>query len=314
MNILYPEFKHKLDYTDIVNNIKKKTDAQELELNKKIDEYSKLENQKDDNQKDMGVFKSKINLFKDKLLKFQMSIMNLENSVQNIVPVVKTETKYYLGNIEIKNQLQLKQIAMRLSQDPNNNQSLEQIYNSLQSRLKTVTKETIEPSNNFKISLMEQKNKLIPTKKDISLTLEEVRDFKREFQSEYNDYLSSTEFYEYYSEIEALEEKLINQKNKTDLLNSKIDKSIIENDKKIAEINKMNLEKQKEQKLEEQQQRQQTQQRQNNNNSNQPNNNLEQHPQQNFIPNSYANAWYEAYMNQMHGMDEELEQTKGRSR
>ena len=98
------------------------------------------------------------------------------------------------------------------------------------------------------------------------------------------------------------------------MLNSKIDKSIIENDKKIAEINKMNLEKQKEQKLEEQQQRQQTQQRQNNNNSNQPNNNLEQHPQQNFIPNSYANAWYEAYMNQMHGMDEELEQTKGRSR
>ena len=307
---LYPEFKYKLDYTDTVYNIKEKTEDKKRDLENKIDEYTKLNENQKNNDKNISAFKTKLNSFKDKLLRFQMSVSTLENDVKNIVPVLRTETKYYLGNMEIKNELQLKQIAMKLSQSPNNTLSLEQIYNELKNKIKTVTKETIEPSNNFKINLLEQKNKLISTKKDINLTIEEVRDFKREFQSEYNDYLSSSEFYEYYSEIESIEDKLVNQKNKTDLLNIKMDKSILENDKKIAEINKMNIKMQKQKQFEKLQRQQQNPNQ--HQNPNQQQNINQQYYNQNYVTGFNTNTM--DYINTMMFEEEELEQTRGRLR
>lgn len=299
---LYPEFKAKLDYTDTINNIKKKTDKQSETLNKKHNELIKLENKKENNDVDLSNFNTKINTFKDKLLHFQMSIMSLENKVRGIKPIEKTETKYFLNNIEIKNTHQLEQIAIKLSKDPNNKMPAEQIFNNLRSKLKTVTNNTIVPSNNLKNSLLEEKNKLNLTNKDIISTLKEIKEFKNEFELEFNDQLSTSEFYEYYSEIEAVENKLTNQKNKADLLNSTIDKSIIENDKKIAEIEKMNLEKEKQQKLKDKE-KQNEQKQQTNKPKEQTNN-----------KNNYYNM-YQDYYNQMYGYNNmEQEEERKRSR
>ena len=231
-----------------------------------------------------------------------MSIMNLENKVKGIKPVEKTETKYFLGNMEITSNTHLQQIATKLSKDPSNTLTVEQIYMNLRSKLKTVTKNTLVPSNNFKDNLLEEKNNLILTKKDISSCLEEVRIFKQEFEYEYNDYLSTSEFYNYYSEIESLETKLENQNNKANNLSNTIDKSIKENDKKIAEIEKMNIEREKEKQQEEKEKQ--------NQNKNKMQNNQQQ-DQNKMNMNDYMN--YMNYMNQMYNYYEpEPEERKGR--
>ena len=66
------------------------------------------------------------------------------------------EKKFYIGNIEIKNSLQLKNMARQI----HNNQTeltLDQIYNNLTQRIRTVTKSTIVPSANYKMDLLNEK-------------------------------------------------------------------------------------------------------------------------------------------------------------
>ena len=302
---LFPEFKYKLDYTDTINNIKKKTDIQEKELQDKKRSLETLEIKKEDNNKNLDLFSNKMNTFKDKLLRFQISIATLENSVKSIKPIEKTETKYFLGNMEIKNMQQLKLMALNLSKDPNNALPVEQIYMNLRSRLQVITNKSIVPSNDFKNNLLLEKNNLNLTKKDISTTLLEIKSFKEEFENEYNDQLSSKEFYEYYSEIESLEAKLTNQKNKADLLDAKIDKSILENDKKIREIEKLNIEK-KQQEMKEQQMSQQNPQNMKQQQTNQSHTQSINHPQQNNI--NYYNQYYYGQMTQ----EPEQERRRGR--
>ena len=289
---IYKNVKDKLDYTETINNIKKKTDNLENKLKNKNEQINKLENKKEDNEKNLDDFNSKLMKFKDKLLKFQISITSLSNKVNNIKPELKTITKYFLGNIEIKNMEQLKKIAAQMSKEPNNTLSLEQIYNKLRARLIVKTESQIVPSNNFKVELLEQKTNLASTKRDILSTLEEVRDFKNEFENEYNDYLSSTEFYNYYSEIDSIENKLVNQRNKIDILDLTVDKSIKENDKKIAEIEKMELERQKQQKEKEEKEKQQKQGQQQNNQNQQNTMNYNQFNNINNYPQNMFEQYY----------------------
>ena len=200
--------------------------------------------------------------------------------------------KWKIGNIEIKNMEQLKKIAAQMSKEPNNTLSLEQIYNKLRARLIVKTESQIVPSNNFKVELLEQKTNLASTKRDILSTLEEVRDFKNEFENEYNDYLSSTEFYNYYSEIESIENNLVNQKNKVDTLDLTVNKSIKENDKKIAEIEKMELVRQKQQKEKEEQEKLQKQGQQQNNQNQQNTMNYNQFNNINNYPQNMFEQYY----------------------
>ena len=138
--------------------------------------------------------------------------------------------------------------------------------------MKVITKKSIVPSDNLKMDLLKEKSDLKLTSGEINSTLNEIRNFKDEFSEEFNDYLDANEYYEYYSKIENIENKLISEQNKVNILNSKIDKSILENDKKLKEIEELN----KEQQLKEQQEKNiKSQQGQNRNQ-----NNLNQNPNQ----------------------------------
>ena len=242
---LYPIFKEKLDYTDRVNNIGKNTNILINNIEKKETLNEKLDNKINDNEKDMTVFNNKLLKFRDKLLTLQMSINNYSMKVNNIVPKKIVENKYYLNDMEIKNNKQLQSIAVKLAKNPSDINEIQNIYDKLRSQLRVVTKTSIVPSSNYKFDLLKEKTNLSLTKKEILSTLMEVRSFKEEFSEQFNDHLSSSEFYKYYSEIESMENKLINEEERANILDSKINQTIIENDKKVNQIEKINLQNKK---------------------------------------------------------------------
>ena len=269
LNELYPEFKYKLDYTDEVNYINKENGLLISNLNNKKDNLDKLEIKKDSNEKNMDGYNDKLLKFRDKLLNFQMTVMNYSTKIKNIFPKEELVTKYFLGDKEIKNSLELKKLSIKIAGESNKNP--EEVFNNLRSKLKVVQEKNIVPSANYKNDLLNEKTSLNMTKKEILETLNEVREFKDEFSNEYNDVLSTSEFYNYYSEIESLENKLSRENDKTNILSNEIDKSILDNDKKVMEIEKINLEKKKKEEMEKnkkQQQKNQQQQQQNNLNQN----------------------------------------------
>ena len=157
---------------------------------------------------------------------------------------------------------------------------------------------TIVPSNNYKLDLLREKASLNITRKDIFNTLQEVRDFKEEFKENFNDHLSASEFYDYYSEIESIEDKLINEEEKSKLLDLEINKLTLENDKKIAEIEMQKKEKEQEEKNKK------------NTNNNKEQQNKEQ-PKQEQSRTQYSNIDYNAIYNAIYRsdyMDEEKTQ------
>ena len=191
------------------------------------------------------------------------------HKIKNIFPKEELVTKYFLIDKEIKNSLELKKLSIKIAGESNKNP--EEVFNNLRSKLKVVQEKNIVPSANYKNDLLNEKTSLNMTKKEILETLNEVREFKDEFSNEYNDVLSTSEFYNYYSEIESLENKLSRENDKTNILSNEIDKSILDNDKKVMEIEKINLEKKKKEEMEKnkkQQQKNQQQQQQNNLNQN----------------------------------------------
>ena len=246
LNDLYPSFKYNLDYIDEANYISKQNDALLNNINNKKDNLNKLDVKKDTNEKTMDNYNNKILKFRDKLLKFQMSMINYSNKIKNIVPKEELVTKYFLGDKEIKNSMELKKISLKIASE--NNKNPEEIFNNLRSKLKVVEEKNIVPSDNFKIDLLNEKNSLNITRKEIFETLAELKEFKNKFSSEYNDVLDTNEFYNYYSTIESLENKLYRENEKANIINKEIDKNILENDKKIIEIEKINSEKKKQEK------------------------------------------------------------------
>ena len=245
-----------------------------------------------------------------------MSISNYSNKVKNITPKEVVENKYYLGNMEIKNNGELKKIAINYAKQTNNN-NIEEVYNKLRSQIKVVSTTNIVPSNDYKVSLLQEKSKLISTKKDILSTLNEVRLFKEEFNNEFNDYLDSNEFYNYYLEIESIENRLVREEEKSNLLNNQIDTTILENDKKIAEIEKIDLENKKK-KQEEKKKKEETKQQQNSIQNNNQLNTQNSNQLNNQNNNQMNNNLYEQYMNMystyMMSNEYEEEKTRGRSR
>ena len=119
-------------------------------------------------------------------------------------------------------------MALKLSQT--NNMNVEEIYNRLRQNIRTVTTKSIVPSDNLKLDLLKEKSNLKLTNNEIKSTLKELRSFKNEFSDEFNDYLDSNEFYDYYSKIESIENKLVREQNKVNILDTKIDKTILEYD------------------------------------------------------------------------------------
>ena len=164
----------------------------------------------------------------------------------------------------------------------------------------------IVPSANYKNDLLNEKTSLNMTKKEILETLNEVREFKDEFSNEYNDVLSTSEFYNYYSEIESLENKLSRENDKTNILSNEIDKNILDNDKKVMEIKKINLEKKRKEEMEKnKKQQQKNQQQQQQNNLNQGNLNQNTNPYMNNV--MYNNMYQNPYDN----YEYEEEKTRG---
>ena len=289
LNELYPEFKYKLDYTEEVNYINKENGLLISNLNNKKDNLDKLETKKDSNEKNMDGYNDKLLKFRDKLLNFQMTVMNYSTKIKNIVPKEELVTKYFLGDREIKNSLELKKLSIKIAGESNKNP--EEVFNNLRSKLRVVQEKNIVPSANYKTDLLNEKTSLNMTKKEILETLNEVREFKDEFSNEYNDVLSTSEFYNYYSEIESLENKLSRENDKTNILSNEIDKSILDNDKKVKEIEKINLEKKKKEEMEKnKKQQQQNQQNNLNQNMNPYMNNVMYN---NMYQNPYDNYEYE---------------------
>ena len=187
---------------------------------------------------------------------------------------------------------------MKLSKQ--NNVNVEVMYNNLRSKLKVVTNKSIVPSNDYKFDLLKEKTNLSMTRKDILSTLSEVRLFKEEFSKEFNDNLDTNEFYNYYSEIESIENKLLKEEEKSNILDKKIDSTILENDKRIREIEKLDKEKKKKEKEEKiKKEEEKKVQNQNKNSMN------------NTINNNQMYMNYDMYNMDM---DYEEERTRGRSR
>ena len=304
LNELYPEFKYKLDYTEEVNYINKENELLISNLNNKKDNLDKLETKKDSNEKNMDGYNDKLLKFRDKLLNFQMTVMNYSTKIKNIVPKEELVTKYFLGDKEIKNNLELKKLSIKIAGESNKNP--EEVFNNLRSKLKVVQEKNIVPSANYKNDLLNEKTSLNMTKKEILETLNEVREFKDEFSNEYNDVLSTSEFYNYYSEIESLENKLSRENDKTNILSNEIDKNILDNDKKVMEIKKINLEKKRKEEMEKnKKQQQKNQQQQQQNNLNQGNLNQNTNPYMNNV--MYNNMYQNPYDN----YEYEEEKTRG---
>ena len=122
-----------------------------------------------------------------------------------------------------------------------NGKSVEQIYNELQNKLYIVASSKLVPSNNYKTQLLNEKQGLLNTKLELKTTLREIKEFKDEFIREFSDYYDTNEYLSYLDQIEKIEGRLSNQNDKLNLLNNKIDTTIIKNDKKVEEIDKMNI-------------------------------------------------------------------------
>ena len=238
--IYKPNFKDKLDYTDRINRIKINTNKKEQELISKKDSFENLNDKEQENDNQIENFNKKRYHFEDLALKFQISISNFENKVNNISVKEEVIKKYFLNGIEIKNNLQLKRIAMSMYNEENG-KSVEQIYNELQSKLYIVASSKLVPSNNYKTQLLTEKQGLLNTKLELKTTLREIKEFKDEFIREFSDYYDTNEYLSYLDQIEKIEGRLSNQNDKLSLLNNKIDTTIIKNDKKVEEIDKMNI-------------------------------------------------------------------------
>lgn len=238
--IYKPNFKDKLDYTDRINRIKINTNKKEQELISKKDSFENLNDKEQENDNQIENFNKKRYHFEDLALKFQISISNFENKVNNISVKEEVIKKYFLNGIEIKNNLQLKRIAMSMYNEENG-KSVEQIYNELQSKLYIVASSKLVPSNNYKTQLLNEKQGLLNTKLELKTTLREIKEFKDEFIREFSDYYDTNEYLSYLDQIEKIEGRLSNQNDKLNLLNNKIDTTIIKNDKKVEEIDKMNI-------------------------------------------------------------------------
>lgn len=238
--IYKPNFKDKLDYTDRINRIKINTNKKEQELISKKDSFENLNNKEQENDNQIENFNKKRYHFEDLALKFQISISNFENKVNNISVKEEVIKKYFLNGIEIKNNLQLKRIAMSMYNEENG-KSVEQIYNELQNKLYIVASSKLVPSNNYKTQLLNEKQGLLNTKLELKTTLREIKEFKDEFIREFSDYYDTNEYLSYLDQIEKIEGRLSNQNDKLNLLNNKIDTTIIKNDKKVEEIDKMNI-------------------------------------------------------------------------
>lgn len=238
--IYKPNFKDKLDYTDRINRIKINTNKKEQELISKKDSFENLNDKEQENDNQIENFNKKRYHFEDLALKFQISISNFENKVNNISIKEEVIKKYFLNGIEIKNNLQLKRIAMSMYNEENG-KSVEQIYNELQSKLYIVASSKLVPSNNYKTQLLNEKQGLLNTKLELKTTLREIKEFKDEFIREFSDYYDTNEYLSYLDQIEKIEGRLSNQNDKLNLLNNKIDTTIIKNDKKVEEIDKMNI-------------------------------------------------------------------------
>lgn len=238
--IYKPNFKDKLDYTDRINRIKINTNKKEQELISKKDSFENLNDKEQENDNQIENFNKKRYHFEDLALKFQISISNFENKVNNISVKEEVIKKYFLNGIEIKNNLQLKRIAMSMYNEENG-KSVEQIYNELQSKLYIVASSKLVPSNNYKTQLLTEKQGLLNTKLELKTTLREIKEFKDEFIREFSDYYDTNEYLSYLDQIEKIEGRLSNQNDKLNLLNNKIDTTIIKNDKKVEEIDKMNI-------------------------------------------------------------------------
>ena len=238
--IYKPNFKDKLDYTDRINRIKINTNKKEQELISKKDSFENLNDKEQENDNQIENFNKKRYHFEDLALKFQISISNFENKVNNISIKEEVIKKYFLNGIEIKNNLQLKRIAMSMYNEENG-KSVEQIYNELQNKLYIVASSKLVPSNNYKTQLLNEKQGLLNTKLELKTTLREIKEFKDEFIREFSDYYDTNEYLSYLDQIEKIEGRLSNQNDKLNLLNNKIDTTIIKNDKKVEEIDKMNI-------------------------------------------------------------------------
>ena len=238
--IYKPNFKDKLDYTDRINRIKINTNKKEQELISKKDSFENLNDKEQENDNQIENFNKKRYHFEDLALKFQISISNFENKVNNISVKEEVIKKYFLNGIEIKNNLQLKRIAMSMYNEENG-KSVEQIYNELQSKLYIVASSKLVPSNNYKTQLLTEKQGLLNTKLELKTTLREIKEFKDEFIREFSDYYDTNEYLSYLDQIEKIEGRLSNQNDKLNILNNKIDTTIIKNDKKVEEIDKMNI-------------------------------------------------------------------------
>ena len=238
--IYKPNFKDKLDYTDRINRIKINTNKKEQELISKKDSFENLNDKEQENDNQIENFNKKRYHFEDLALKFQISISNFENKVNNISVKEEVIKKYFLNGIEIKNNLQLKRIAMSMYNEENG-KSVEQIYNELQNKLYIVASSKLVPSNNYKTQLLNEKQGLLNTKLELKTTLREIKEFKDEFIREFSDYYDTNEYLSYLDQIEKIEGRLSNQNDKLNLLNNKIDTTIIKNDKKVEEIDKMNI-------------------------------------------------------------------------
>ena len=238
--IYKPNFKDKLEYTDRINRIKINTNKKEQELISKKDSFENLNDKEQENDNQIENFNKKRYHFEDLALKFQISISNFENKVNNISVKEEVIKKYFLNGIEIKNNLQLKRIAMSMYNEENG-KSVEQIYNELQNKLYIVASSKLVPSNNYKTQLLNEKQGLLNTKLELKTTLREIKEFKDEFIREFSDYYDTNEYLSYLDQIEKIEGRLSNQNDKLNLLNNKIDTTIIKNDKKVEEIDKMNI-------------------------------------------------------------------------
>ena len=249
----YPNFEGKLDYTDNIKRTNNDTNKLLSEIENKKNNFESKENSIEDNEEKIRKFNEKRLYFENKLLKFQISLSNYQNRVKNIIPEEKIEKKFYIGNIEVKNNEQIKNLAINYYNNNQTDLTVEEIYNRLRSSMKVVTKKTIVPSDNLKMDLLKEKSNLKLTDNEIASTLKELREFKTEFNEEFNDYLDASEYYEYFSKIETIENKLVSEQNKVATLDSKLDKTILENDKKLREIDAMNKEQQMKDKMNEQQ-------------------------------------------------------------
>ena len=236
-----PYFKDNIDYIDRVTRLKNDTDSKEQEIQDTKDTFTNLDDKRNDNDMELERYNKRRFHFENMLLKYQVAINTLQSKVQNITVEEKKVTRYFLGNIEIKNSMQLKRIAMNMFNQPGNQKDLQQIYQELQSKLTIIENSKLVPSGNYRNMLLNEKNNLFNTGLELKGTISEIRAMKEEFKEEFSDYYDNEEYFSYLEQIEKMERKFVSQTDKISLLDTKIDQTILENDRKVAEIEQMNI-------------------------------------------------------------------------